>query len=87
MNQELLDAIKKYQSCPFVHPLTCGNDSGHDLLKGIVIRDKVVLICPDCEYTQTHIPNFIWQAEDIEKAMEMDFNELYTIIKESVSDE
>ena len=83
MNKELLEAIKKYQSCPFVHELTCGNDSGHASLKGIEIKGKVVLICPDCDYIQTHVPDFIWQAEDIEKAMETDFNELYTIIKEN----
>lgn len=73
-NQDLLEAIKKYQSCPFVHPLTCGNDSQtHGLLKGIEIKGKVILICPDCEYKQDWIPDFIWLAENIDKAVEYDF--------------
>lgn len=80
-NKEWLGAIKKYQSCPFVHPLTCGNDSGHDLLKGIVIKGKVMLICPDCDYTQNWIPEYVFTAEDIDKAMELDFNEIYRAVK------
>ena len=73
MNKELLEAIRKYQSCPFVHELTCGNDSGHASLKGIEIQGKVVLICPDCEYRQDHVPSFVWLAEDIEKSIEWEF--------------
>jgi hypothetical protein len=73
-NQDLLNAIKKYQSCPFVHELTCANDSqNHEPLKGIEIKGRVVLICPDCEYTQTHIPKIVWTATDIEDAMEYQF--------------
>lgn len=75
-NKELLEAIRKYQSCPFVHELTCGNDSGHTPLKGIVVRGEVILICPDCEYKQEHVPNFVWTAEDIEKALPHEFLEL-----------
>jgi len=68
-NKELLEAIKKYQSCPYVHELTCGNDSGHSPLKGIEVRGTVMLICPDCDYMQGHVPSVVWSAEDIEIAM------------------
>jgi hypothetical protein len=70
-NQQLLEAIRKYQSCPFVHELTCGNDSqNHESLKGIEVKGKVILICPDCDYVQNWIPDFVWLADDIEKAQE-----------------
>jgi hypothetical protein len=72
-NHKLLQAIKKYQSCPFVHPLTCGKDSNHENLKGIELKGKVILICPDCDYRQEWVPDFVWQAEEIETAMEYQF--------------
>ena len=68
-NQKLLEAIKKYQSCPYVHELTCGNNSGHGSLKGIEIKGQVVLICPDCDYQQDWIPNVVWHAEAMEEAI------------------
>ena len=77
-NQDVLEAIRKFQSCPFVHEMTCGNDSSHESLKGIEIKGKVVLICPDCEYVQNWIPTFIWLAEDIEKSIPHEFRELMT---------
>ena len=80
-NRDLLEAIKKYQSCPFVHELTCGNDSRHEPLKGIEVKGDVILICPTCDYQQKHIPDFIWLAEDIEKSMEADYNEIYRHVK------
>ena len=73
MNTKLLNAIRKYQSCPFVHPLTCGNNSEHENLKGIEIKGKVILICPDCEYKQEWIPDFVWLAEEIENSMEFNY--------------
>ncbi len=38
------------------HPLTCGNDSTHQLLFPIVDGGKIKLVCADCNYTQEHIP-------------------------------
>lgn len=35
-----------------VHPLTCGNDSGHTPLYPFWDGEKVVLVCRDCDYTQ-----------------------------------
>ena len=47
--QELLDAIDKFQNNNFVHSLTC--DCGA-LLKAEVINNKVVLLCPNCKRKQ-----------------------------------
>lgn len=68
-NEELLEAIRKYQSCPYVHELTCGNDSSHSSLIGVVIQDTVMLQCPDCDYLQGHVPGVVWSTVDIEIAM------------------
>lgn len=41
------------------HELTCGNDSGHTPLFPYYETEtnRVVLICRDCDYTQTAIPS------------------------------
>lgn len=40
---------------PFrVHPLTCGNDSGHTPLYPYWNGERVQLICRDCGYTQNN---------------------------------
>ena len=64
-NKDILEAIRKYQECGTVHPLTCGNDSMHRNLEGKEINDKVVLICLDCDYIQTYIPTFVLSASDL----------------------
>lgn len=83
-NRDWLRAIKRYQSCPFVHPLTCGNDSqNHRLLKGVEIRGRVVLVCPDCDYRQENVPSYVFQAEHIDNVMEFEFKELYDLVKKN----
>lgn len=46
-----------------MHPLTCGNDSSHALLFPLLVEGHIVLACPDCDYTQTHIPPVIAQVD------------------------
>lgn len=62
MNPEkMIEAIKKHQANPYVHPLTCGNDNRHQNLEPHLddtAPDGVVLLCPDCDYRQTNIPFF-----------------------------
>lgn len=41
-----------YQRLGGMHPLTCGNDSNHEVLDLIVENGEFKLSCPDCEYTQ-----------------------------------
>lgn len=55
--------INLYQENPVFHELTCGNNSKHGTLKAQIIGDKVVLICPDCEYIQTYIPDFFFNDQ------------------------
>lgn len=57
-SDDLIDQIIEHQNNPNLHPLTCGNDSNHTPL--IPIRDAdgtIILICPDCIYTQKYIPS------------------------------
>ncbi len=45
-------AIRHWQGEPDLHPLTCGNDSTHQILH----EDSGVLRCFDCDYMQEFIP-------------------------------
>lgn len=56
----VLERIRKWQEEPVFHELTCGNDSGHELLKGEVRENKIVLVCPSCEYVQEYIPEMFF---------------------------
>lgn len=48
-----------HQCDPFIHPLTCGVDSGHDLLVPRVdCNGNKYLICPSCGYVQTNTLRF-----------------------------
>ena len=62
-NKEIIEKIKKWQNCSFLHPLTCGNDSNHKILIPKETNDKVILICEDCDYTQKFIPNAIFKID------------------------
>lgn len=53
-----MDAICRHQLDQTRHPLTCGNDSSHDVLVPIVEDEVVVLRCSGCDYRQTFIPEF-----------------------------
>ena len=55
-NKEIIDLVTRYQQSKFVHPLTCGNDSRHEILVPIEVNNYVILKCPDCEYIQSWIP-------------------------------
>lgn len=48
--------IQAWQACPWVHPLTCGNDSRHEPLAPRVVDRDVILACPSCDYIQRHVP-------------------------------
>ncbi|PJE51309.1 MAG: hypothetical protein COV29_00960 [Candidatus Yanofskybacteria bacterium CG10_big_fil_rev_8_21_14_0_10_36_16] len=51
--------IQKWQSCTWVHHLTCGKDSNHGDLTPKKEGDKVVLCCPDCDYVQNSVPDVV----------------------------
>lgn len=70
MNSEtLLKRLQRYQAYPIFHPLTCGNNSLHANLEAKLQDGKVILICPDCNYTQEQFPDLFYY-ENFEKLYE-----------------
>lgn len=55
-NKKIISQIRKYQKSGMAHPLTCGNNSLHQILEPEEQNGKVVLVCLDCDYVQTSIP-------------------------------
>ncbi len=55
-NAEKIEAITSWLESGELHPLTCGNDSGHSVLVPEEENGNVILKCSDCDYTQSHIP-------------------------------
>jgi hypothetical protein len=53
----LIDDLKAWQESPFTHKLTCGNNGNHEPLVPEQGEGQVILVCRDCDYVQTHIPN------------------------------
>ncbi len=49
-------AITAWQNAGYVHPLTCGTDSGHANLVPEEAGGMLVLLCPTCGYQQSYIP-------------------------------
>lgn len=64
-NKDKLELIKEYQESGIVHPLTCGNDSSHNLLEAVEDKGKVILRCTDCEYVQGNIPKFVYKIKEL----------------------
>lgn len=63
-NQDKIRIIKKYQACPYVHQLTCGQDSMHAVLVPEENQGKVVLRCPTCRVVQEHVPEAVYLSEE-----------------------
>jgi hypothetical protein len=55
-SNELVQRIKKWQANPHFHPLTCGVDSGHEILEPVEKDGKVSLVCPTCGWVQSYMP-------------------------------
>lgn len=66
-NQERMDVVNSYQDNPFVHPLTCGNNSSHDNLVPVEKSGEVILQCPNCIYKQPLSDEFIGLLADLDK--------------------
>lgn len=59
-NKELYKNFYCYQRMSLYHPLTCGEDSNHEVLDLRFREDGTsYLICEDCGYTQQHYPGFV----------------------------
>ena len=56
-----LRAIEWWQEEGKFHPLTCGIDSNHGLLRGReTMYGDMYLECPDCGYVQGFIPSTVY---------------------------
>jgi hypothetical protein len=55
-------AVEMWQSCPFVHNLTCGVDSNHDLPVPSENNEGFCIKCPICGWEQSYknIPHIVW---------------------------
>jgi hypothetical protein len=63
-NKKIINFIEKYQRCPYIHPLTCGNDSNHRNLTGFIDQTMIVkLKCLDCDYVQEYIPDIVFLTD------------------------
>ena len=62
-NQEKIQKILEWQNNPYIHELTCGNNSTHKPLIPKEIDGKVVLVCRDCDYIQEYIPEMVFTAK------------------------
>jgi len=51
-----LQRILEHQLHSNRHPLTCGNDSKHNVLIPLVVDGKINLRCRDCNWVQTWNP-------------------------------
>ena len=58
----ILAVIDRWQRDPTVHPLRCGKDSEHGLLIPVAEDQRIVLLCPDCDYRQTTVPPAILEG-------------------------
>ncbi len=61
-NREIIKRVKKWQRAGYVHPLTCRANSSHPVLKPELRGRKVVLVCPECNYVQEHIPTIVLEG-------------------------
>ena len=60
---ENMRSVIDWQQAGFVHPLTCGVDSGHpDLLPSVDGNGKLELVCVKCDYRQAFIPEQVLSA-------------------------
>ncbi len=74
-NEQKIKAVECWQKSCMVHELTCGNDSGHTPLVAVECESgDVVLKCPDCDYTQEHIPKCVMMVHP--RYLEMSAREL-----------
>ncbi|MEC0265301.1 hypothetical protein [Paenibacillus anseongense] len=58
--EDVKQRIKDYQQAEGVKSLTCGNNSSHEKLYPKVLEQGLVLLCPNCNYTQTYIPDLFF---------------------------
>src|SRR5262245_42798864 len=60
--ERLIKAVREWQSAGKARRLTCGYDKKHRPLKAVKRGDDVLLVCPDCDYEQSEIPEVVTQS-------------------------
>lgn len=53
------EKVEEYQKDFMFHKLTCDKDSDHRPLTPVIVKNKLRLVCLDCDYSQEHIPEFL----------------------------
>lgn len=85
-----LKAVFWFQRQPEHHPLTCGNDSTHPELQAqLLSHQQSILICSKCGYTQTKIPDIVYEmyrAYLCKGWLHNHKNELISDLKNMISD-
>ncbi|WP_274469211.1 MULTISPECIES: hypothetical protein [unclassified Paenibacillus] len=61
-HEEIKQRIRDYQQADGVQPLTCANNNKHEKLYPKVLEEGLVLLCPNCNYTQTYIPDLFFES-------------------------
>lgn len=60
-NKAKLRAVEWWQEEANFHPLTCGNDSSHNLVAKETDGGEVILVCPECGYIQGYVPDTVYE--------------------------
>lgn len=70
-NAEIAELVTAYQKSGFMHPLTCQNNTAHEVLAPVTTSTGVKLRCPTCNHISL-VPDFIFQltVEEIETEKE-----------------
>jgi hypothetical protein len=62
-NDEIIEAVRRWQSSTFDHPLTCQQDGHHTKLLPVEMDGQVVLQCPACSSVERYIPEVVLKSE------------------------
>lgn len=57
-NIDKINKVLEWQNSEIVHPLTCSNCTSN-LIPAVSLDNVVVLICVNCDYIQTYIPDVV----------------------------
>ena len=62
-NDEIIEAVLRWQSSKFDHPLTCQENRCHTKLLPVEMDGQVVLQCPACSCVERYIPEIVLKDE------------------------
>ena len=62
-NEEIIEAVRRWQASKYDAPLTCQQDGHHTKLVPVEIDGTVTLQCPICPYVEDVIPDAVLKRE------------------------